>query len=407
MLKSGWSWCLRTLLFLAIITITSGAQTLPIAAQRQGTTIWFVAQSDLTGFRAALYDLSGNAIADTGPEAKQRWAVETPKDLAPGVYLCVFWWRGQGEASKQLARLEVQTTTQTLQSAEQYLQEVEPPDSVFWGTPEYKAAERRAYERGSAAIPFFRTALKVVPDESAAYVFLVQAIRTKYARFNAIAIAIAPPPPPPPPPPAAIRTKVRRPTKSSAPKVESSQPQEPTAEENEEMLMAAQKAVSVAKACAEKTNALGWLIAVQGELGQQDAQVATLEQLAQASCATNKIRTQSWYAIGVIRWQCAYDLTTRYANRHRLANDPFHYRNVTKAADQQRVTACLQKAFESIEKALVLQPDYADAWSYRSLLYREKQKLTASPADRQTFSQQAEESARRAIELIAKQREQK
>lgn len=398
----------RTILWLALIATTSLTQTLPesllpIEVQRQAGRFYFVAHPDLSGWRVALYDRSESIRAESGAltNSPLHWPVP---ELEPGVYLCVFWLRGQGGAEKQLARLEVQSATMKLQAAEQYLGEVMPPDSVRWGTPEYRAIERRAKERGLAAIPFFRTATKVLPDESAAWLLLVQAMQIKAARFR-IDLLAPPPPPPPPPPLASIAPKTLR-RKKAKPRGEIILPQ-PTPAEKQEMLAAGQKAVAVAKACPEKTNALLWLATIQAELERTDDQLTTLEQIAQASCAPNKIKAQSWYNVGVLCWDCAYQLTTRYANTKLLASDPFHFRNITKVANQHKFEGCLQRGLTALEKALALQPDYADAWSYRSLLYREQQKLTASPADRQTFSQQAEESARRAIELAAKQREQK
>lgn len=109
--------------------------------------------------------------------------------------------------------------------------------------------------------------------------------------------------------------------------------------------------------------------------------------------------------IGVIGWQCTYNLTTRYANPKRLTRQPFHYRKVANADDQRKVAACLQEGITAMEKALSLFPNYAAAWSYRSLLYREQQKITASPAEQQRLAKVAEDAAKRAIELTQKQRQ--
>ncbi len=394
----------HTLLLLALIATICLAQTppesaLPIEVQRQDGRFYFVTHPGLSGFRVALYDRNGSLRAESAAMTNppRRWLVS---ELEPGVYLCVFWLRGQGGAEKQLARLEVQPTTMKLQAAKQYLTEVMPSDSVVWGTPEYRAIERRAKERGIAAIPFFRTATKVLPEESAAWLLRVQAIQLKYARFGME--LLAPPPPPPVFSPSRTGSKTPR-RKKAEPIVEFTLPQ-PTPAEKQEMLAAGQKAVAVAKSCPEKTNALRWLAAIQAELDRTDDQLATLEQIALASCAPNEIKAQSWYNIGVLCWDCAYQLTTQYANIKLLLRDPFHYRNFTDAVDQRKFEGCLQRGLTALEKALALNPEFANAWSYRSLLYREQQKTAASPAEQQKFAEAAAAAAERAIERTQKQR---
>ncbi len=385
----------QTLLLLAFIATTCFAQApLPIEVQRQVGRFYFVAHPGLSGFRVALYDRNG--VSRTESEAQTNPPLRWPMpELEPGVYLCVFWLRGQGSAEKQLARLEVQASTIKLQTAEDYLNEVAPLDSVLWGTPEYRAIERRAKVRGIAAIPFFRAATMVLPEDSDAWLLLVQAIQLKAARFRIDLLA------PPPPPPSSGKPAHR---KSVEPLVEINT-QQPTLAEKQEMLAACQKAVAVAKPCSQKTKALLWLASAQADLAQEEAQLTTLEQIAQASCASHEIKIQTWYNIGVICWQCSWQLTTQYANPKLLASEPFHLRTFTKDADQRRFAGCLQRAIAAIDKALALNPEFANAWSYRSLLYREQQKTAASAKEHQKLADAAQEAAQRAIELTQKQRQ--
>lgn len=397
----------RTLFLYAVILLLSlagngYAQSLPVTVQRQGEALLFTAQPSVIGWRVALYSSQGILIADSKSEATSQWQV--PVNIASGVYLGVFWLRGQGEATKQIARLEVRPKTITLQAAEEYLEEMIPPDSMQWGTSEFRAAERRAIERGVAAIPFFRTATKVLPEESAAWILLARAIEIKYARFGANLLA-PPLPPPPPPPPARNRAKNSS-QRNRLPIIEVSIP-EPTAAEKQEMLAACQKAVNVAKSCPEKTTSLLWLANIHATMNHIEDQIATLEQVAKASCANNETKAHSWYGIGVIEWQCSYDVTTRYADPKRLMSEPFHFRNITNAADQQRVTSCIRKGLAALDQAITLLPDYGEAWAYRSLFYREKQKTAASETERQKYSDLAEKSIKHALELIQKQQNKK
>ncbi len=145
-------------------------------------------------------------------------------------------------------------------------------------------------------------ATKVLPEESAAWLLLVQAIRLKAARFR---IDLLAPPPPPPSPPASIAPKTLR-RKKAKPRAEIIPPR-PTPVEKQEMLTAGHKAVAIAKSCPEKTKPLAWIATIQAELERTDNQLTTLEQIAQASCAPNEIKAQSWHNISGSCWQCAYE----------------------------------------------------------------------------------------------------
>ncbi|HEX4946125.1 MAG TPA: hypothetical protein VFZ34_05660 [Blastocatellia bacterium] len=401
--------CLFLLLF--SVATNSHAQTMPVVVEQQDGTLVFATQSQSISMRAALYNLQGILLADSGPEARQRWAV--PVKVEPGVYLGVFWLREQGGAMKRLVRIEVRATTVSLQAAEEYLRVVE--------SLEYQTDERRAYDWSVAALPFFRAATKALPEDSVPYVFLIQAIQGKYGRFRDELLAPPPiPPPPPPPVPPAIRSKpAKKPAtrKTAGPKLmgmippppqqkpnQIELPQAPTAEEKQEMLAACQKAVAVAKTCADKTEALRWLAVIQAELNQETEQLATLEQIAQASCATNEIKANSWYRIGVHHWDCAYRLTRRYAHPKQEQLDPFHFRKLTKPADQQQFEHCWQSGMQAVAKALTYNAEFAEAMFYQSLLYREQQKTAPLPTERAAAQAQAEQLAQQAIALMQKQR---
>jgi tetratricopeptide (TPR) repeat protein len=372
-------------LFATTIAKTAPKTPLPITVQRQGTELVFSASPPVTGLRVALYDTQGTLVAESGSLSTSPLQWTTSATLPPGVYLGVFRLRGEGSAMKRWGRLELSATTQTLESAEDYLRTAEPLDAPLWGTPEYRAAQRRAYEHGVKALPFFRLAAKVLPEETRAHVLLARAILAKYGQFMLISVA--------PPPPATERAPRHQTTGREL------QDPPPTPEEKQEMLAAGKKAVAAGKTCAEKNEALQWLAAIQSQLNQHDEQLATLEQLASASCATTEVRAQSWYQIGVQCWQCCYELTLRYADVKQLAQQPFHYRTFTKTADQERFAACWQKGMSALEEALALQPNYAEALLYQSLLYRERQKTAASPDERRQATATAERLAQKAVEM--------
>ena len=154
--------------------------------------------------------------------------------------------------------------------------------------------------------------------------------------------------------------------------------------------------------CKIRDNAIGYIATIHDELQHVDENRNWLLKRAEGACATNDIKAGTYYAIGVKHWQCAYDQSTRYADKAKLTTEPFHVRNFYHQPDKVKFDDCLTKAFEYIEKALSVNPDYAEAYSYKSLLYREKQKSTSAEADRKKFGEDAEKAAKVAIELTAK-----
>lgn len=154
--------------------------------------------------------------------------------------------------------------------------------------------------------------------------------------------------------------------------------------------------------CKIRDNAIGYIATIHDELAHPDENRNWLLKRAEGECATPDIKAGTYYAIGVKYWQCAYDQSTRYADKAKTATEPFHVRNFYHAPDKAKFDDCLGKAFEFIEKALSVNPDYAEAHSYKSLLYREKQKSTSAEADRKKFNEEAEKEAKLAIDLTAK-----
>ncbi|MBS1810488.1 MAG: hypothetical protein JST84_33605 [Acidobacteria bacterium] len=154
--------------------------------------------------------------------------------------------------------------------------------------------------------------------------------------------------------------------------------------------------------CKIRDNSIGYIATIHDELGHTDENRNWLLKRAEGECATNDIKAGTYYAIGVKYWNCAYDQSTRYADKQKVNSEPFHVRNFYHPPDKAIFDDCLAKAFEYIEKALSVNPEYAEAHSYKSLLYREKQKSTSAEADRKKFNDEAEKEAKIAIDLTAK-----
>ncbi len=154
--------------------------------------------------------------------------------------------------------------------------------------------------------------------------------------------------------------------------------------------------------CKIRDNAIGYIATIHDELQHVEENRNWLLKRAEGVCATDDIKAGTYYAIGVKYWQCAYDQSTRYADKAKLTMEPFHVRNFYHQPDKAKFDDCLSKAFEYVEKSISVNPDYAEAYSYKSLLYREKQKSTSAEADRKKFDDEAVKAAKTAIDLTAK-----
>jgi tetratricopeptide (TPR) repeat protein len=157
--------------------------------------------------------------------------------------------------------------------------------------------------------------------------------------------------------------------------------------------------------CQIRDNSMGYIATLYDEMGDAERNREWLLQRTIGDCATNEIKAQTFYAVGVKYWQSAYDISTRYANKRLLSSEPFHARNFYFKPDKNKFDDCVMNAFRYIEQALAVNPNYAEAWSYKSLLYRERQKSTANRVEQRQYEREAEKAAKTAIELVARQRE--
>lgn len=155
--------------------------------------------------------------------------------------------------------------------------------------------------------------------------------------------------------------------------------------------------------CGIRDNAIAYLAKIYEDKGEEDKRREWLLKRAEGECARDDVKAATFYSIGVTYWKCAYDETQRYADKQKMTTDPFHYREIYTAADKEKHADCTTKGMEYIEKALAVKSDYADALSYKSLLLREKQKVTKVEADRKKYGDEAEALGKRVMELNKQQ----
>jgi len=104
---------------------------------------------------------------------------------------------------------------------------------------------------------------------------------------------------------------------------------------------------------------------------------------------------EPYYGIGTIDWQVAHDLTGNNGE------------NVENLEEEKRaeVTAMVDDGVAMLQKALELNPEYADAMQFLNLLYRERSYLSADEEEKRKWENEAFKLALQALELQRKQEE--
>ncbi len=153
--------------------------------------------------------------------------------------------------------------------------------------------------------------------------------------------------------------------------------------------------------CKIRDTAIGYIAAINGDrLDNEAEQRKWLLMRTEGECATTDIKAQTYYSIGVKYWQCAFGVSNAYADKQKIDSEPFHNRVINNPKDKEKFDDCVNKSFEYLNKSIAAKPDYSEAHSYLSLMYREKQKT--SGADAKKFEAEAQKEAKTAIELAAK-----
>lgn len=157
--------------------------------------------------------------------------------------------------------------------------------------------------------------------------------------------------------------------------------------------------------CKNRGNAIGYIASIYDTIGEQEKHREWLLKRAADECADKSVKATTYYSIAVGYWKCAYDQSTRFADKAKLQSEPFHCRNFYSKPDKDKFDECLKNGNMYIEKALATDPEYVDAMSYKSLLLREEQKATCNEADRKKYAEEAESIAKKAIDLAKKKKE--
>jgi tetratricopeptide (TPR) repeat protein len=115
-----------------------------------------------------------------------------------------------------------------------------------------------------------------------------------------------------------------------------------------------------------------------------------------------------YYWLGVLDWYIAYPRTAKLRVKLNLdkpknpAKSPELPPLPRKDRDQlaQQNSPVVEEGIQNLEKAIQLKPNYAAAYSYLNLLYRQKAEIEASKDDREADLQKANQLSNKALALM-------
>ena len=124
---------------------------------------------------------------------------------------------------------------------------------------------------------------------------------------------------------------------------------------------------AIDQALAYKANIYDQMARITPEKAAQYKQLQrdTLEKRANLPSATSKTKADVYYTLGVGYWKESYDMNAGYATKHQpIPPDVL-----------QKMKPLVQKAHEYLQKAISVDPNYANAWFYEKLVYIEDAKI--------------------------------
>lgn len=97
--------------------------------------------------------------------------------------------------------------------------------------------------------------------------------------------------------------------------------------------------------------------------------------------AKTSAKADVYYTIGVDMWKSAYALSSPY----------FTKKQPIPTDVQQKMMGNIQKAYEYLNRAIATDANYANAYYYKTLAYREEAKLTTDPAKIKDFTKKIDD----------------
>jgi hypothetical protein len=149
--------------------------------------------------------------------------------------------------------------------------------------------------------------------------------------------------------------------------------------------------------CELKKLALSYLDAVTSDAGEGTWELR--KQRLALPCETPQAKAQIWVALGQREWGDAFAISSAYARKG--TGDPFHARRITDAVQREQFDRHVAEGLRCLDEALALAPNHNEALLNKSLLLREKVKITFALAERRQYTAEADRLNDRAVKQIA------
>ena len=382
-------------LFLWLVSL-SLAQNQPVASKpsvkltlvQEADGLFVTSPDAVSEFIFEVFLLSGQRVYASEPisgtHVKLPLQNAAGKPLADGQYLYIATSKVSpttlikyfGRLTIQAGKAEMQDSGEVLSAYEQhYLAQRNLPFEPDTKQEEIDREFRLFQMKSNAAVELFTLAVKLIPDSAEAWFGQGFALAAVAGLSSSQMEDMMDPPTPLPPPPDPSGRKWATFPKAREPKI------------NREGLLRAIDAFKhgiLVSDCESRSEAVLFLSATYSKLNDMEQSRDWRLKSIEMDCATAITRAMAYYSLAVENWQCANAITERYTDHK--SGDPWHHRQITAPADQEKLTTCLAQGLEYIEKALFDAPDNSKAVGYQSLLYREKQKTAKLKAERLQYA---------------------
>lgn len=128
----------------------------------------------------------------------------------------------------------------------------------------------------------------------------------------------------------------------------------------------------------EKDNAYNAVAYLYRQMREPEKEEEWLMQRANLESAPPPKRSDALTILASKQWNCAYEITEQKENKETIDRGGriiVQYKKPTDQADFDKAGACIRKGLELVEKALQLNNENPNAWSYKTNLLREMAKL--------------------------------
>ena len=143
------------------------------------------------------------------------------------------------------------------------------------------------------------------------------------------------------------------------------------------------------------------VVFLYGQMKNDEKVVEMLTWKAENNSLAPERRAKAYVILASRKWQCSYDITERREHKEVIQKPDrviIKYKMPADAADFNKARQCVKEGLRLTELAAGLDPNSANAWSYKSNLLREAAKLAEMEGDEAgaaEYRRQADESLER------------